>query len=170
MSEPFLGMIAIYGFNFAPRGWAMCNGQILPIAQNTALFSLLGTTYGGNGQTTFALPDLRSRWPLHFGQGPGLSSYDLGQSAGTETVTLTGQQIPPHQHTVAASDGDATSNKPEGGVLAQGNQYTNVAPNVQMAPTMIPPSGGGGQPHTNIQPYLAINFCIALEGIFPSRN
>ena len=94
MSEPFLGMIAIYGFNFAPRGWAFCNGQILPIAQNTALFSLLGTTYGGNGQTTFALPNLQSRVPVHFGQGPGLSSYDLGQAAGTETVTLTGNGVP----------------------------------------------------------------------------
>ena len=112
MSEPFLGMIAIYGFNFAPRGWAMCNGQILPIAQNTALFSLLGTTYGGNGQTTFALPNLQSRWPLHFGQGPGLSSYDLGQAAGTETVTLTVNQIPAHQHPVNATENDASSSKP----------------------------------------------------------
>ncbi len=171
MSEPFLGMIAIYGFNFAPRGWAMCSGQILPIAQNTALFSLLGTTYGGNGQTTFALPDLRSRWPLHFGQGPGLSSYDLGQAAGTETVTLTGQQIPMHQHPVNATDADATSNKPDAtSLLSSGGSYSTGAANVQLSPNMIPPSGGGNQPHSNIQPYLALNFCIALEGIFPSRN
>jgi microcystin-dependent protein len=174
MSEPFLGMIAIYGFNFAPRGWAMCNGQILPIAQNTALFSLLGTTYGGNGQTTFALPDLRSRVPVHFGQGPGLSSYVLGQAAGTETVTLNVNEIPAHTHTVACTDEDGTSSKPPGNIIASqqdGNAaYANVSPNGTMAATMIPPSGGGNQPHPNIQPYLAINFCIALEGIFPSRN
>jgi microcystin-dependent protein len=171
MSEPFLGMIAIYGFNFAPRGWAMCNGQILPIAQNTALFSLLGTTYGGNGQTTFALPNLQSRVPIHFGQGPGLSSYDLGQAAGTETVTLNVNEIPAHPHPVNATDGDSTTNKPDNtSILASGGFYSNAAPNVQMSPNMIPPSGGGNQPHPNIQPYLALNFCIALEGIFPSRN
>ncbi|HJQ70523.1 MAG TPA: tail fiber protein [Blastocatellia bacterium] len=171
MSEPFLGMIAIYGFNFAPRGWAMCNGQILPIAQNTALFSLLGTTYGGNGQTTFALPNLQSRWPLHFGQGPGLSSYDLGQSAGTETVTLTTQQIPAHTHQVAGTDNDGTTTKPDSTtVLAAGNQYAPAPAAVIMSPAWIPPSGGGNQPHSIIQPYLALNFCIALEGIFPSRN
>ena len=173
MSEPFLGMIAIYGFNFAPRGWAMCNGQILPIAQNTALFSLLGTTYGGNGQTTFALPNLQSRWPLHFGQGPGLSSYDLGQAAGTETVTLTVNQIPAHQHTVACSGDDGASSKPGGNVPASnsgGSGIYNPTPNETMAAAMIPPSGGGNQPHSIIQPYLALNFCIALEGIFPSRN
>ncbi len=173
MSEPFLGMIAIYGFNFAPRGWAMCNGQILPIAQNTALFSLLGTTYGGNGQTTFALPNLQSRWPLHFGQGPGLSSYDLGQAAGTETVTLTVQEIPMHQHPVNCTDDDGVAGRPGGAFLGtftgSGSLYA-AASNAQMAPNMIPPSGGGNQPHPNIQPYLALNFCIALEGIFPSRN
>jgi microcystin-dependent protein len=169
MSEPFLGMIAIYGFNFAPRGWAMCSGQILPIAQNTALFSLLGTTYGGNGQTTFALPDLRSRVPIHFGQGPGLSSYDLGQAAGTETVTLIGNQIPSHTHPVNCSENDASSNKTPGNLPANGGSYDPTA-NAQMSANMIPPSGGGNQPHPNIQPYLAINFCIALEGIFPSRN
>ena len=148
MSEPFLGMIAIYGFNFAPRGWAMCNGQ-----------------------TTFALPNLQSRWPLHFGQGPGLSSYDLGQAAGTETVTLTVQQIPMHQHTVNATDADATSSKPDStALLASGGSYSSAAANTTMSPNMIPPSGGGNQPHSIIQPYLALNFCIALEGIFPSRN
>jgi len=170
MSEPFLGMIAIYGFNFAPRGWAMCNGQILPIAQNTALFSLLGTTYGGNGQTTFALPNLQSRVPIHFGQGPGLSSYDLGQAAGTETVTLTVNEIPLHQHPIMASDGPVASGRPEGNVLCEGGSYNSGPANVNMLATMIPPSGGGSQPHPNIQPYLALNFCIALEGIFPSRN
>ncbi|HYV04612.1 MAG TPA: tail fiber protein [Blastocatellia bacterium] len=179
MSEPFLGMIAIYGFNFAPRGWAFCNGQILPIAQNTALFSLLGTTYGGNGQTTFALPDLRGRWPNHFGQGPGLSSYDLGQVGGTESVTLTGQQIPAHTHTVACVTGAGTAAKVANNLLSNlgidpppttANVYSNAAASGQMSPSMIPPSGGGNQPHTIIQPYLTLNFCIALEGIFPSRN
>jgi microcystin-dependent protein len=169
MSEPFLGQIAIYGFNFAPRGWAFCNGQILPIAQNTALFSLLGTTYGGNGQTTFALPNLQSRVPIQFGQGPGLSSYDLGQAAGTETVTLNVNEIPAHTHTIAATDADAASNKPEGNVLASGGSYATT-PNINMSAAMVPPSGGGNQPHPNIQPYLALNFSIALEGIFPSRN
>jgi microcystin-dependent protein len=147
----------------------MCNGQILPIAQNTALFSLLGTTYGGNGQTTFALPDLRSRVPVHFGQGPGLSSYDLGQSAGTETVTLTVQEIPAHQHTVNASTEEAAAGKPTNSLCASGGFYEPTV-SVQMSANMIPPSGGGNQPHPNIQPYLALNFCIALEGIFPSRN
>lgn len=173
MSEPFLGMIATFGFNFAPRGWAMCSGQILPIAQNTALFSLLGTTYGGNGQTTFALPDLRSRVPIHFGQGPGLSSYDLGQSAGTENVTLTVNQMPAHPHPfqILANEGDANSKVPLNTFFSgqSANFYNTAQDGTKMGPqtTAI---AGGSQPHTNIQPYLAINFCIALEGIFPSRN
>jgi microcystin-dependent protein len=171
MSEPFLGMIAIYGFNFAPRGWAMCNGQILPIAQNTALFALLGTTYGGNGQTTFALPNLQSRVPIHFGQGPGLSSYDLGQAAGTETTTLTVNQMPGHGHTVAASGGDADSGKPAGRVLANSSatNFVSAPDGTLMNQAMINPTGGN-QPFQILQPYLALNFCIALEGIFPSRN
>jgi len=173
MSEPFLGMIAIYGFNFAPRGWAMCNGQILPIAQNTALFSLLGTTYGGNGQTTFALPNLQSRVPLHFGQGPGLSQYDLGQSSGTESVTLTLNQMPTHNHasTTPATTADGNSIDPAAGaVLGAGTSiYRVAAATVQMSPT--PTSNtGGNQPFSIIQPILGLNFCIALEGIFPSRN
>jgi microcystin-dependent protein len=177
MSEPFLGMIAIYGFNFAPRGWAMCNGQILPIAQNTALFSLLGTTYGGNGQTTFALPDLRSRVPIHFGQGPGLSSYDLGQAAGTESVTLTVNQMPGHNHpyTMTATNLDGNTPEPAANtVLANVSAGTQIyrsaaQPNVQM-PGGVTGLTGGSQPAPILQPYLAINFCIALEGIFPSRN
>ena len=169
MSEPFLGMIAIYGFNFAPRGWAFCNGQILSIAQNTALFSLLGTTYGGNGQTTFALPDLRGRWPNHFGQGPGLSSYDLGQQAGTESVTLTANQVAPHSHGVLGSDDEAAAGgSPAASLVAKGGFYGTTSP-VAMAPNMIGPTGGS-QPFSILQPYLALNFCIALEGIFPSRN
>lgn len=177
MSEPFLGQIAIYGFNFAPRGWAMCNGQILPIAQNTALFSLLGTTYGGNGQTTFALPNLQSRVPIHFGQGPGLSSYDLGQAAGTESDTLTVNQLPSHNHPVNCAQGAPTTAKPAGNLLANlsidpppttANIYAPTATNT-MLPTMIGLTGGN-QPFGILQPYLALNFCIALEGIFPSRN
>ena len=175
MSEPFLGMIAIYGFNFAPRGWAMCNGQILPIAQNTALFSLLGTMYGGNGQTTFALPDLRSRWPNHVGQGPGLSNYSQGQAAGTESATLTINSMPGHNHpfTIGANDSDGDTNTPTTqtllGIAAPGNIFNKQAATVQM------PGGttgivGGSQPFSIIQPYLTLNFCIALEGIFPSRN
>ena len=169
MSEPFLGMIAIYGFNFAPRGWAFCNGQILAIAQNTALFSLLGTTYGGNGQTTFALPNLQSRVPIHFGQGPGLSSYDLGQSAGSESVTLTTNQMPQHNHIVNATDAEVSGGgSPANNFIAKGGFYGTPA-DITMAPTMIGITGGS-QPTSIIQPYLALNFCIALEGIFPSRN
>jgi len=170
MSEPFLGMIAIYGFNFAPRGWAMCNGQILPIAQNTALFSLLGTTYGGNGQTTFALPDLRSRVPLHFGQGPGLSNYDLGQQSGTENVTLTVNSMPGHTHTFAppCSSQAASSSKAPNNVPSAGGTYNN-APDSTMGGGTTGPTGGN-QPFPIIQPILGLNFCIALEGIFPSRN
>jgi microcystin-dependent protein len=166
-------MIAIYGFNFAPRGWAMCNGQILPIAQNTALFSLLGTTYGGNGQTTFALPDLRSRWPNHQGQGPGLSSYTIGQASGTESTTLTVNQLAAHNHlsTTPATAADGNSPDPAAGaVLAAGtNIYKVAAATVQMSPTPTSLTGGS-QPVPIIQPYLTVNYCIALEGIFPSRN
>jgi microcystin-dependent protein len=173
MSEPFIGQICIYGFNFAPRGWAFCNGQILSIAQNTALFSLLGTTYGGNGQTTFALPNLQSRVPLHFGQGPGLSSYSLGQASGSESVTLTQNSLPPHNHssTTPATAAEGSSIDPAAGaVLGAGTSiYIATAATIQMSPTPTSLSGGG-QPVSIIQPILAINFCIALEGIFPSRN
>jgi microcystin-dependent protein len=173
MSEPFIGQICIYGFNFAPRGWAFCNGQILAIAQNTALFSLLGTTYGGNGTTTFALPNLQSRLPLHFGQGAGLSSYALGQASGTESVTLTQNSLPPHNHasTTPATAADGTSIDPAAGaVLGAGiNIYTVGAATIQMSPTPTSLTGGG-QPVSIVQPILAINFCIALQGLFPSRN
>jgi microcystin-dependent protein len=158
----------MFGFNFAPRGNAFCNGQIMSISQNTALFSLLGTTYGGNGTTTFALPDLRSRVPLHFGQGPGLSSYSQGQLAGEENHTLITTEMPVHTHTARASSGDATDASPVGNVLAAGGTYTAAA-NQNMAAGAIT-SVGGSQPHNNLQPYLALNFCIALNGIFPSRN
>ena len=171
MSQPFLGEIAIFGFTFAPRGWAMCNGQILSISQNTALFSLLGTTYGGNGQTTFALPDLRGRVPVHEGQGPGLSPYVLGEVTGTETVTLTSQQMPSHVHpfTVGGSSTPASKSPAGNYNAAFGTQAYGSPADVQMGSNQTSPTGGG-QPHSNIQPLLVLNFCIALQGIFPSRN
>lgn len=179
MAEPFIGQIILFAGNFEPRGWAFCNGQLLSIAQNTALFSLLGTTYGGNGQTTFALPDLRGRVPLHFGQGPGLSDYILGESGGAEQVTLTQGQMPAHSHqafsTLNASNAADDSTDPTGRVLAVANRgvYNSQTPNVSMAAAAISTtvaSTGGNQPHDNRQPYLAINYIIALEGIYPSRN
>ena len=170
MTQPFLGEIRIFPYNFAPRGWAFCNGQILSIAQNTALFSLLGTTYGGNGQTTFALPDLRSRVPMHQFQGPGLSDRSLGEQSGTETVTLISTEMPQHNHLFNASNNDATDSAPQGNVpaLIPSGGY-NASPNTQMNPTAVA-IAGGSQPHNNIQPYLVLSFCIALSGIFPSRN
>jgi microcystin-dependent protein len=153
-------------YNFAPRGWALCNGQILPIAQNTALFSLLGTSYGGNGQTTFALPDLRGRVPVSAGQGPGLSSYDLGQLGGQEAITLLTTEMPFHTHTIGGTNSASASSRPANNVNAQGGAYSSTS-DVTMKPTG---GAGGSQPHSNIQPYLVLNWCIALEGIFPSRN
>ena len=172
MSEPFLGMIATFGFGFAPRGWAQCNGQILPIAQNTALFSLLGTTYGGNGQTTFALPDLRGRVPIHQGQGPGLSNYDLGQVSGVENSTLTSNQMPQHTHvaTLHASTQPAGDTLPTGNYLADGGAYLSTTNTAMNAGAVTNGLAGGSQPFSLLQPYLVINFCICLEGIFPSRN
>lgn len=171
MSDPFLGQITFFGFNFAPRGWAMCSGQILPIAQNTALFSLLGTTYGGNGQTTFALPDLRSRVPIHFGQGPGLSNYDLGQTAGAESVTLTQNSMPAHGHAAGVTQAPGTTTRPASKVPATAGAaaYADASDGSTFNPTFVQ-NTGGNQPHNNLQPYLALNACIALEGIFPSRN
>lgn len=172
MSEPFIGEIVMFAGNFAPRGWAFCQGQLLSIAQNTALFSILGTTYGGNGQTTFALPDLRGRVPVGQGQGPGLSQYTLGQLSGSETVTLLQTQMPAHGHFVACSSDDATSGDPSANFPSAFPQkiYANAAtPGKTMNAAMIAQTGGS-QPHTNIQPYLCINFIIAIEGIFPSRN
>ncbi len=179
MSEPFIGEIIMFAGNFNPRGWAFCQGQLLSIAQNTALFAILGTTYGGNGQTTFALPDLRGRVPVGQGQGPGLSPYSLGQQAGTETVTLLTTQMPAHNHLVNANEGNGSAQTPGAGFPSGGivptsgnaavNNYRNSTDGTTMAPTVIG-NAGGSQPHPNIQPYLCINFIIALEGIFPSRN
>jgi len=169
MSEPFIGQIILFAGDFAPRGYGLCNGQLLPIAQNTALFSLLGTTYGGNGVTTFALPDLRSRVPMHVGQGTGLSNRTLGEAAGQEAVSLSQAQGPQHSHAATASSSNATSSRPGNGVPAAGGAYAATGDGTTMSPGFIGESGGG-QPHDNMQPYLGLNFVIALEGIYPSRS
>ncbi len=169
MPDPFLGEIKIVAFNFAPKGWALCNGQLLPINQNQALFAILGTTYGGNGTTNFALPDFRGRAPVHMGAG-----VIPGQSAGQETVTLLPQQLPQHDHVLLASAAPAASVSPAGNVLAKKAKYGKdvFAPPanlMQMSPAALA-AAGGSQPHENMQPYLVLNFVIALVGIFPSRN
>jgi microcystin-dependent protein len=169
MAEPFLGQIMLVPYNFAPRGWAFCAGQILPISQNSALFSLLGTSYGGNGTTTFALPDLRGRVAVGVGQGPGLSPYNLGQQAGAENVTLLQQQMPIHNHVASANNGSATATRPAGTVPAGGGSYAAASDGTTMNPTFIQ-NAGGSQPHNNIQPFLGLNYIIALTGVFPSRN
>ena len=170
MSEPFLGEIRNFGFNFAPQGWAQCQGQLLSISQNSALFSLLGTMYGGDGRTTFGLPDLRGRTAISVGQGPGLSDYVQGQVGGEEQVTLTASQVAPHTHSVTASS-QAASKSPANSLpayTADASTYGG-ATDLTMSPNMIKPNPGG-QPHDNMPPYLVTNLCIALEGIYPSRN
>ena len=171
MSEPFLGQISIVGFNFAPRGWAQCNGQLIPIQQNTALFALLGTTYGGNGQTTYALPDLRGRAPMSFGNGAGLTPRSLGEATGSESVTLLPTEMPAHTHVVGAQSSRADSGNAAGAQLAAAADaiYSNASPTSTLAPTSVSASGGNF-PHNNMQPFLTLNFIIALEGIFPARN
>ena len=173
-NDPFLGQIMCAGFTFEPRGWAELNGQLLPIAQNTALFALLGTTYGGNGQTTFALPDLRGRVPMHAGQGPGLTPRDQGESSGAEQVTLNNAQLPAHNHTVTpmGSSADATLVSPANGVPATKARTTLYAPGpgaVAMSPVLTSPAGSSA-PVSVMQPYLAVKCFIALNGVFPSRN
>lgn len=172
MADPFIAEIRMFGFNFAPTGWAFCNGQILPISQNTALFSLLGTTYGGDGKSTFALPDLQGSAPLHPGQGQGLSLYDLGQASGTESVTLLQTEIPVHTHTVMTGEdfGDVTT--PANSILTLstgGFAYGSNASLTTMGPQTLAPAGGS-LPHNNMMPYLTLNFCIALQGIYPQRQ
>ena len=172
MSEPFLAEIRTLPYNFAPRGWAQCDGQILAISQNTALFALLGTTYGGNGITTFALPDLRGRFAMHAAQGPGLSPRTLGEMDGASTVSLLSIEMPMHGHTLQAGITPA-STSPSGNVMAPtatggGNAYRAPGTTTPMASAAISPAGGS-QPHENRQPYQALNFCIALQGIFPQR-
>ena len=171
MASPFVGEIRFFGFNFAPVGWALCNGQLLPINQNTALFSLLGTTYGGDGRTNFALPNLQGRVPIHMGSGPGLSTYVIGQTGGTETTTLTVGELPAHRHLVEANNGAGTLARPADNFPARAGDEAYAAASDQ--PTMnagMIAETGGGQPFDNIQPYLVGNFCIALTGIFPARN
>ena len=173
MADPFVAEIRIFPFNFAPKGWAWCNGQLLPISQNTALFSLLGTTYGGDGKSTFALPNLQGSAPIHAGQGPGLSLYDLGQTGGTDTVTLLQSEIPSHTHSLMANTTTATKSLPTGNSFAKGSSMTPYlapagAPLVNMAAQAISPAGGG-LPHNNLMPYLTLYFNIALQGVFPAR-
>ena len=171
-TDSFIGSIDMVGFNFAPKGWATCDGQLLPINQNQALFSLLGTTYGGNGVTTFALPDLRGRVPIHQGQGPGLSSYVMGQRAGEENHTLIANEIPIHNHSLAVNTNAGTSDNPAGNYMASNSegikQYSNSAGSNANSASIG--NAGGNQPHNNMPPYLCVNFVIALQGIFPSRN
>jgi len=169
MSEPFLGEIRMMSFQFAPRNWALCNGQLLPINQNQALFSLLGTMHGGDGQTNFALPDLRGRTPVHMGQSDLGSYRDVGQRGGTEAHTLTSAELPQHTHGVLAA-ADATSTHPDGGRFGTttGAHY-GASPQVVMAPGLVG-NVGGSQAHPNMPPYLVVSFAIALTGIFPSRN
>lgn len=175
MADPFVAEIRIFPFNFAPRGWAWCDGQLLPLSQNTALFSLLGTTYGGNGKSNFALPDLQGRAPMHPGQGPGLSLHDLGETGGSETVTLLESEIPFHPHTLRASGDVADTNAPAANItskpLGRGNNLfvTTTSPLVAMNPSVLTPAGGD-QPHNNLQPYLTYYFSIALQGVFPPRG
>jgi microcystin-dependent protein len=175
MTEPYIGEIQIFGFNFAPRGWAQCAGQIMPIQQNTALFSLLGTQYGGNGTTNFALPNFQGNAACNRGQGPGLTTRDIGENFGEPTVTLTQDEMPAHQHGVtvyAQNDSSKRSASPAtGNGLVSPATFSGFAPGnsppVAVAPNLIGPAGGS-QPHNNQQPYLAMNFCIALNGVFPS--
>lgn len=174
MADPFVAEIRIFPFNFAPRGWAWCDGQLLPLSQNTALFSLLGTTYGGNGKSNFALPDLQGRAPMHPGQGPGLSLHDLGETGGSETVTLLQSEIPAHAHALRASvePGDNRLPSPTVSLAVSTGAFAYVGgspPPVAMAPEALALAGGDA-PHNNLQPYLTFYFCIALQGVFPPRG
>ena len=174
MADPFVAEIRIFPFNFAPRGWAWCDGQLMPLSQNTALFSLLGTTYGGNGKSNFALPDLQGRAPMHPGQGPGLSLHDLGETGGSETVTLLESEIPAHSHALMSLGAPANRTSPVGNTIGRpsaGSAFVPPAgaPLVSMSDQALPPAGGD-QPHNNLQPYLTFYFCIALQGVFPPRT
>jgi microcystin-dependent protein len=175
MADPFVAEIRMFPFNFAPTGWAFCDGQLLPLSQNTALFSLLGTTYGGDGKSTFALPDLQGSAPMHPGQGPGLSLHDLGEIGGSETVTLLVSETPIHTHFLLADAVDPADVQAPQAVVALarstgGNAYTaSLGGLVPMAPEALTPAGSD-LPHNNLMPYLTVNFCIALQGIFPPRS
>ena len=175
MAEPFLGEMKINGFNFAPKGWATCDGQILPITQNSALFSLLGTYYGGNGTSTFALPDFRGRTPMHWGQGSGLSGYSIGENGGAEAVSILVGQMPSHTHTLGGASSAGAVINPSGAMYATAPAGATVygaaqGQSTSLAPGTIGTSAGGSVPHQNMQPFLTLNFCIALAGIYPSRS
>ncbi|HEY4145791.1 phage tail protein [Pinirhizobacter sp.] len=175
MAQAFLGQIMLTPYNFAPKNFAQCNGQTMSISQNQALFSLLGVTYGGNGSTTFMLPNLQSRTPIGMGTAPSGSMYPIGQVAGTENVSLINSQVPPHMHVAAYSTASAAARSPANGLYGNTGS-TSIYANAGGAPQQVllnqatVSQGGGNQPHPNLQPYLALNFCIALNGIFPSRN
>lgn len=170
--DPFVAEIRIFPFNFAPKGWAFCDGQILPLSQNTALFSLLGTTYGGDGKSNFALPNMQGNAPMHPGQGPGLSLHDLGETGGSETVSLLESEMPSHSHTLQVGSLNSQVTTPAGNVTGRGNPtpiYTTSFNIVNMGFNAITPAGGD-QPHNNMMPYLTLNFCIALQGVYPPRT
>jgi microcystin-dependent protein len=172
--DPFVAEIRIFPFNFAPKGWAFCDGQLMSISQNTALFSLLGTTYGGDGKSNFALPNMQGNVPMHPGQGPGLSLHDLGETGGSETVTLLESEIPAHSHSMNTSAQDGVDNHPAANLLAQGvgvGMYIDqgTGPFINMSNNALAPAGGD-QPHNNMMQYLTLNFCIALQGVFPPRT
>lgn len=173
MSNPYFGEIRLFAGNFAPLGWAFCHGQLLSIAENDALFSLIGTTYGGDGQQTFGLPDLRGRVPLHQGTGTGLSSRAIGEQSGAETVTLTASHLPAHSHSLVATSAPASATAgPAGGVLATASVklYGSGAPSTPMAAAAIAATSGGGQPHQNMAPFLALNYIISLFGLYPQQS
>lgn len=170
--DPFVAEIRIFPFNFAPKGWAFCDGQLLPLSQNTALFSILGTTYGGNGKSNFALPDLQGRTPMQPEQGPGLSYRELGEQTGSDTITLITPEIPSHNHSMVMSTTLGTTKSPANNRIGQSDGasvFTSSVPNVSMASNSIAPAGAD-QPHNNMQPYLTVYFCIALQGVFPPRT
>ena len=172
MADPFVAEIRIFPFNFAPRGWAFAAGQLLPLSQNTALFSLLGTTYGGDGKSNFALPNCQGNAAMHPGQGPGLSLHDLGETGGSETVSLLESEIPAHSHTFGANNGTANSRAVAGNSIARavgGLMYAPAGTVVMRSDQALAPAGGD-QPHNNMQPYLTLSFCIALQGVFPPRT
>lgn len=175
MADPFVAEIRIFPFNFAPKGWAWCDGQLMPLSQNTALFSLLGTTYGGNGKSNFALPDLQGRAPMHPGQGPGLSLHDLGETGGSETVTLLESEMPAHSHSLRASIDDADLRIPAAtrslAKSSGGSLYSSTTSQglTGAAPSALSPAGGDA-PHNNLMPFLTFYFCIALQGVFPPRS
>lgn len=171
MGQPYIGEIRMVGFSFAPAGWAMCNGALMPISQNDALFVLFGTMYGGDGQETFGMPDLQGRFPVHQGTGTSGTTYTIGEKAGTESVTLTNQNIPIHSHTPAGVNGNGNNESPANAVWAVSNarQFSNTAPDSAMVTQTLLPDNGGLQPHENMMPFLVITYIVSLFGIFPHQ-